>query len=458
MRKPRLLVMGVVLAFAAMLVPRGGLEPAYATVETPTDTAVVRMINATETAVDIYVNHGPSPAITDVKPLSIGPEFEVKDSSDRPYGTYTFSARPKGEPGAPVIASASVAASEGRYFSAVLQQTPSGASQIAVYEEPFTPTGDAHLTVRHNAALGPVTWRIHPKDPANGIPVDTREGTLANGQWQAAIDVTENDYVLEFVSGGQVVARVADLELEHEKNRVLTLAGRPAPSDDAGVLAGYVLEEVYQVALGPVQPDEVTAPSGPLTTTDDNAPLAFSCPAVEVWQANAATAQVGAVDPDGVVGGLAIDAIVPQTGGVGIRDVLAAAAIGEPATATIEVKSDVPAGQYAVTVVANRGTYGQQATCVMSVTVKAITIDRLRAEVNAHTAAGDIQGGTAGVLHGQLDAAEQQLAAGEHAEGCETLKTLTATIGSEKGKTISAPVAEQLEHEAKALRATLGCG
>ena len=458
MRKPRLLVMGVVLAFAAVMVPRGGLEPAYATIETPTDRAVVRMINATETAVDIYVNHGPSPAITDVKPLSIGPEFEVKDSNDRPYGTYTFSARPKGEPDAPVIAAASVAASEGRYFSAVLQQTPSGASRIAVYEEPFTPTGDAHLTVRHNAALGPVTWRIHPKDPANGIPVDTREGTLGNGQWQAAVDVTQNNYVLEFLSGGQVVARVADLELEHEKNRVLTLVGRPVPTSDPGQLERNVLEEEYQVPLGPAQPDEVTAPSDPFTTTDDNAPPAFSCPAAEVWQANAATAQIEAVDPDGVVGTLAIDAIVPQAGGIGIRDVVPAGAIGEPATATIEVKSDLPAGQYAVTVVANRGTYGQQATCVMSVTVKAITVDRLRDEVNTHTATGGIQSGTAGVLHDQLDAAEQQLAAGQQADACETLKALTATIGSEKGKTIAAPVAEQLEREAKALRETLGCG
>jgi hypothetical protein len=458
MRKPRTLVTGVVLAFAAMMVPRGGLEPAFATVEPPTDAAVVRMINATETAVDIYVNHAPSPTITDVKPLSIGPEFEVKDSSDRPYGTYTFSARPKGDPAAPVIASASVAASEGRYFSAVLQPTPSGVAQIAVYEEPFTPTGAALLTVRHNAALGPVTWRIHPKDPGNGIPADTREGTLGNGQWQAAIDVTPNDYVLEFLSGGQVVARHPDVELEHEKNRVLTLVGWPVATDDPNVLRRHLLEEEYQVPLGPSLPDEVTAPSGPLTTTDDNAPLVFSCPAVEVWQANAATAQVGVVDPDGVVGSLAVDAIVPQTGGIGIRDVLVAGAVGESATATIEVKSDVPAGEYAVTVIANRGTFGHQAGCVVSVTVKAITIGRLRDQVNTHTAAGDIQSGTAGVLHEHLDAAEQQLAAGQQAQGCETLKTLTATLGSEKGKTISAQVAEQLEREANALRATLGCG
>ena len=73
MRKPSLLVLGVVLASVAMTVPPGGLEPAFATVEQPTDRAVVRMINATDAAVDIYVNHAASPAITDVKPLSIGP-------------------------------------------------------------------------------------------------------------------------------------------------------------------------------------------------------------------------------------------------------------------------------------------------------------------------------------------------------------------------------------------------
>jgi hypothetical protein len=463
MPKVWLVLAACVLVYAAMMIDArvplgGGLEVVHATIEKPTDGAVMRMTNATDQAVDIYVNHAESPTMTDVKALSIGPEFQVKGQGDTPYGTYTFTARPKAQPGAPVIAAASVRFTEGASVSAVLHGTPAGGHQIAIYADDFSPTGAALLTVRNNSRAQQISWRIAPKDVNPSIPYDERQGTLGNGQSQVAIDVTQNDYVLEFLIDGQVVGRHPDVELEHEKNRVLTLVGDPQPSADPSVLRRHVLEQEFQVPLGPAQPDEVTPPADPLSTTDENAPLELDCAPVSVWQTNPAGVQISAIDPDGVVTNLAVDRIDPPVGGIGVSLVTASPAIGEAALATLVVGGDVPAGSFAVRIVVNRGSLGHQATCTLAVTVNAITIPRLRDLIGAFRASGDIRDDIADQLLVLLDQAEQQLAQGATAQACQTLKDVAAGVASEKGKAIAQPAGERLERETKALRSNAGCG
>ncbi len=467
MRKVALALTACVFAYAATMsegaVPLGGgVGVVHATVEQPIGDAplsIVRVTNATNDPVDIYVNDASAPALTDVKALSIGPELQVKGKDDAPYGTYTLSARPKASgPGAPVIAASSLTFVEGHYFSAVLHETGSGGHQIAIYDADFSPTGAALLTVRNNSSAREVSWRIFPKDVKPEIPYDARQGTLGNGQSQVAIDVTQNDYVLEFLVDGQVVGRHPDVELEHEKNRVLTLVGDPQPSGDPVVLRRHVLEEEFQVAAGPPLPDTVTPPADPMSTTDENAPITSACDPVDTWQTHAAAVQVSATDPDGVVTNLSLDRVEPAVGGIVITAMTPAPFIGATAFATLTVGADVPAGEYTVTMVANRGSLGQHATCTLAVRVRPITIERLRDVIATLRASGDVQDAFAGALLALLDQADQQLATGATAEACQSLKDVAAAVESEKDKAVAVAAAESLEPEVKALRTHLGCG
>ena len=454
-----------VLAFVSLFddaaVPLGGgVEVVHATVEQPigdSPHSIVRVTNATDEPVDVYVNHGVTPAMTDVHALSIGPELVVAGKDAAPYGAYTLTARPKASgPDAPVLAAASLTFAEGHYFSAVLQRTSAGAHQLAIYDADFSP-GDGRLTVRNNSRVAPVSWRIHPKDVKPEIPYDERSGTLGIGQQQVAIDVTETDYVLEFTVDGQVVGRHPDVEIEHEKNRVLTLVGDPQPSEDPVVLGRHVLEEEFQLLPGPDEPDAVTPPQDPLSTTDDNAPIEFSCGTLQTWQTRAATAQVAATDPDGVVTGLSIDS-PSAPAGIAIGQMTPAPAIGGTALATVAIGDDVPAGEHEVTIVANVGSLGHHATCTLSVTVRAVTIDRLRDVVATLRAGGEADPPFADELTALLDHAEQQLGAGATADACQTLKDVAARVQAEKGQAIAVAAAEGLEAEVGALRAALGCG
>jgi hypothetical protein len=460
-----LAVGAVALAFVALFddaaVPLGGgVEVVHATVEQPigdSPRSIVRVTNAIEMPVDVYVNHAATPAMTDVKALSIGSELVIEGKDAAPYGTYTLAARPKASgPAGPVIAAASLTFAEGHYFSAVLHETGPGTHQLAIYDADFAP-GDGRLTIRNNSRAASISWRIFPKDVKPEIPWDERTGTLGNGQQQVAIDVTQTDYVLEFMIDGQVVGRHPDVEIEHEKNRVLTLAGDPQPSVDPVVLRRHVLAEEFQLPRGPSEPDSVRPPEDPISTTDDNAPIDFTCGALETWQTHAAAAQVAATDPDGVVTNLSV-ATSGLPDGIVVTAMAPASAIGGTALATVTVGGDVPAGNYGVTIVANVGSLGHQAGCTLPVTVRAITIDRLRDLVAALRDSGDADAAVAAELAALLDQAEQQLDAGATADACQSLKDLAARVQAEKGVAITVVAAQGLEDEAQALRAGLGCG
>ena len=361
-------------------------------------------------------------------------------------------------PGAPVIAASSLTFVEGHYFSAVLHETGSGGHQIAIYDADFSPTGAALLTVRNNSSAREVSWRIFPKDVKPEIPYDARQGTLGNGQSQVAIDVTQNDYVLEFLVDGQVVGRHPDVELEHEKNRVLTLVGDPQPSGDPVVLRRHVLEEEFQVAAGPPLPDTVTPPADPMSTTDENRPD------------NVCLRSGGHVaDARGSGAGLRHRprrrrdeplARPRRTSGGRNRD------HGDDAGAVHRCDgvrdADRRRGRARGGVHGHDGRQSRQPRSARHVHAgRAGQADHDRAPARRHRnapASGDVQDAFAGALLALLDQADQQLATGATAEACQSLKDVAAAVESEKDKAVAVAAAESLEPEVKALRTHLGCG
>jgi hypothetical protein len=428
------------------------------TVEQPLNSAHVWWVNATSQPVDIYVNHADQPALTDVKSLEIGPQFKVVGKDSTPYGTYTFSARPKADPSAPALAAVSVAFEKGKSFSAVLQNTPSGGHQISVYENDFSASGgtSGRMTVRHNARPPQIAWRIRPKELKPEIPVDPRAGTLMTSRWQVATDVVQNDYRFEALVDGTVVAVHPNLALEHEKDRTVYVVGDPKPT----TLQRHVLQQEFQLPPGPAQPGEVTPPADPIWTTDENAAIVFTCEPLELWQTNPASIQITAVDPDGVVTNLSIDRVDPDGAHIVIagNGAIPAPGVGGEARATVEVLTDVPTGDYDVTIVANRGSLGHRATCSLPVTVKPITIARLRSQVDQYDASGDFQAPVAHSLRGILVQAQQHLDGGDTAQACARLKDFLTLLASEKGKGVTQAAHDNLERETKALRTVLGCG
>lgn len=429
------------------------------TVERPVDRGEVWMVNATMGDVGFYVNHHTRSA--DVDALKIGPELQVNGDDTRPYGVYSISARWKDRPDLPALAAASVDVEPTQSFDAVLHHNPAGGYRISIYENLFSPPSDAPgLIVRHVAGAPHVTWRFRPKDVKPEIPVDTREGELAVGEWQMATAVVQNDYWFEVLVDGVVVALHPDLELEHEKTTVVHVAGNLAPDIDPDSRSAALLEQELQIAPGPNPPATVTPPAGPVTSTDDNEPIVMTCAGVTTWQTHPTASQVTAVDPDGRVTDLSIVDIAPDLGDIAIRDhgVIPAMAIGDAATANVEIGGDLPHGHYDVTVTANREGLGDRATCQLEVEVRPISLARLEQVVDEHTMAAVIDPALSELLIRLLKDARIELDDGDVVSACEYLKEVVAQVNNQKGKAITEVAANQLDREAKALRADLGCG
>ena len=425
------------------------------------------VLNATGLPIDVYVNHEINPSISDPKPLVgefvnddelVPTVFVVDDTTSRPYGAYTFSVRVKGNPAGEVLAAASIVLAQGHSFSGVFHPRPAGGYVFSIYENDLSDGSEARLTVRHTATR-PVAWELHPNgDPRN--PPDHRSGSLASGEWQIARNVVDNAYLIECFADGERVARYDDLRLAVGKNIIVYLIGDLLPTVDQERLKRPVAYQELEFDPGAPAETVTTAPAPPLSTSDSNAAIDFTCDAIELWQTNAATAPVSAVDPDGVVTNLSIDRVDPPVGGIDILGgaVTAAPAIGEPATAEVTIKNDVPAGVHRVWIVANRGSAGHQATGALVVTVKPITIDRLQALVDQFQASGEIDDPVADTLRALLAQAQQDLEAGDLGRTCAELKDFLGVLGSEKGKGVAQAAHDQLERETKALRTDLGCG
>jgi len=430
--------------------------------------AEIYFVNATGRNVDVYINYLAEPTVSDPKPLVLSPTsddldppvFVVKDDYATPYGVYTFSIRLRGDIGGQVLAEASIDLQRTHSYTAVFHELDPGEFQLSIYENDLTDGALARLTVVHAAQPMEITWEIRPNEEDPRIPPDERGGSLQRSEWQTATNIVDNDYVIEFFVDGQLVARNPDLDLAREKIFVVIVYGDPAPASNDQLLLRPMTYLEFEFDPGDPEPIEISAPALPLSMSDDNAPVEFMCQPIEIWQTNEATTTVTAVDPDGIVRNLSIDRVEPSLGGV---DILGGAfhpslAIGHPASAEITLKADIPHGIFTIVIGANRGTLAHQATCSFEVSVKPITIDRLRSVVDGYRQSGDIELDMADALMALLDGAEQHLAEGSTEQACQYLKDVLTLIGAEKGKAVSDIAHDHIERETKALRTDLGCG
>lgn len=434
------------------------------------DSGEVFVVNATDRSVDIHVNGGAHPVISDPTPLADGSAHTdeltpdvlvVRDEPARPYGMTTLAAHPKGQPGAPALAAASVELVQGRSFTAVLHEVAEDEFQMSIYENDLQAGGDARIMLV-NAAVGEVvTWRLEPNGESPAIPVDVRTGRLAPGEWQQCDGVVDNDYRVEFSVDGQTVGRHVDIDLAVEKFFVACLIGTPVPSVDDSVLESKVVFIELEFDTGPARPPSTTAPAPPLASTDTNEPLAFACTPVEIPQTQEATTIVTARDPDGVVVSLAITAVDPPVGGIEILDgaFTPSSGLGEPATAVVRLKDDLPPGSYDVTIEANLGSLAQYGACVLVVTVRAATVASVTDQVaQLREEVGAISPEAATGLLALLGDAADHLDAGDLGAACASLKQLLDDVGAGAGRTMTVTAAEALTRSVKAARSGLGCG
>lgn len=426
------------------------------------------IINATAQSIDVYINFLPQPSISDPKPLALSPTkdefnaavFVAKDDFATPYGVYTFSVRTKGDPGSAVLGEASIDMQRGRSYTGVFHELEPGAFRFSIYENDLSDGALARLTVIHAARAPEISWEIRPNGEDPRIPPDVRAGTLRRGEWQIARNITDNDYVIDFTVGGELVARNPDLDLARAKNFVVILFGDPPPASDAQRLLRPMVYQELEFDAGPAEASEVTPPAPPLSASDRNAPVTFRCEPLSIWETNAATAAVSASDPDGMVVDLSLAGVVPKVDGVQLvgASFRPSIAIGEPASASLAIGSDVPHGVYSVSIAANRGSHAHQARCELTLTVRPITVARLREVTARHGQSGDIDAERVDALDGLLAGAQRDLEAGDRVAACESLKDVLTLIGSHKGKAVSDRAHDHLERETKALRRDLQCG
>lgn len=438
----------------------------------PVEKARCWMVNGTDRDIDIYVNYADNPLITDIQGLSIGSVLTLDGSQTRPYGSYTFEARDKGDPDGPVLASASVTLDEGDSFSAVLHPVGGDDYAMSIYTNDYSASEEARFVVRHCAEPAEIDWQISQNGETPRVPDDPRSGTLERGEWQEATDVTEADYLMEVFVDGEVVTLERDLELEVETVYAAYVVGAPEPlhvdpsnnyeeSSDSGIDEGkWILFHGFEVKPGDDVADTVTPPADPTKVADTNQRIEFDCPTVDIHETNVTEVELGATDPDGYVTGLAIDDIEPKTDSIGIVDnsIDRTQVEGGTTTATLRVGSDVPTDRYDVTVEANPNSLGARATCTVPVNVKPIPVSRLYDLVDRYQLSEDIDQQIATDLNELLDQAADHLRAGEETEACADLKAFLDTIGNHKDKGVSESAYNDLQTETKAVRTDIGCG
>lgn len=471
--------------------------------ERPIEDARCWLFNTADRDVDVHVNYHETPFAT-VRPEEDQPVFSVDSAANGTYGTYTFEARAPGD--GTLFASVSVPLEEGDSYAVVFHQVGDAEYAMAAYESDFSPSASTRFEIRHTGRPEEIQWTLAPKAEADPrIPVDERSGTLERGQWQQALDVVENEYRLEILVDGEVVAFRQDLELEANRMIVVYLLDDPQPWYGSDQKEDHILRQEYQIQTGDAKADIVTDPADPFSTSDENEPIQFDCEDVELYHTNRVETIIEATDPDGIVTDLGIADVTPDADGFVMPDenVDPAFAIGGTTTATLLMKPKVSPGSYDVEIISNPDTLGEQVTCVVDVEVKPITVERLRDLVTSYHEDGEMTDAIANELLALLNAAEGYLnpaetsqveslaqdilgliedflgsdlrtsleaeldalfeAAGifpseDPASACDSLKRVVKVVGENKEEGISVEATVDIETETKALREYLGCG
>jgi hypothetical protein len=430
------------------------------TFEQPDGEAIVWFVNGTHVPVDVYVNYHDEPEVTDLKPLELGPDVTFGDE-DRPYGTYTFEARQKGEPDGAVLAAGSLAVEDSQGYHACFHRVGADEFRFSMYQNDFSDATETRLEVRHLAFPPTIEWRATPapeSDPS--IQPDERSGTLARGEWQQAQDLVQNQYFFEVLVDGQRGAYQQTVEQETDRALVVHVVGDMNPDFDEEEATRRVLVDELQVATTDDERRPVTTdPEPPLCDEDRNRRIEMDCPESVAYETNETAAHVSAVDPDGVVTGMEVVRVRPEEGEFEIPDGsgLAVDAVGETATAEVVSNSDNLPGTYEVTLRANPESLGERAECTLVFEVKPIDLDRIGSLVGRYRESDDIEGETADDFRRLLNAATTAAERGATKRVCTLVEEIENLANDQKDDTMSDEASEQIESETKRLHENLGC-
>lgn len=184
-----------------------------------------------------------------------------------------------------------------------------------------------------------------------------------------------------------------------------------------------------------------------------NQAVAITCPGpMSTLQGVATTAGVTATDPDGRVTAFSAAVGPGDPGTVTVGDVTPAAAAGGTASATLDVAATTPAGTFTVTLTAaNDDATPQTASCTVDVEVSPVTVDALRALVEAMVGDGRVAADKAKLLERRLDRVADAMADGRGADAAAQLRAFANQVQGLAPRWISPESADLLVAEAALL-------
>jgi hypothetical protein len=440
--------------------PPGVCDETQMTFERPDGEAIVWFVNGTHVPVDVYVNYHDEPEVTDLKPLEAGPDVTFGDD-DRPYGTYTFEARQKGDPDGAVLAAGSLTVEDSQSYHACFHRVGADEFRFSTYQNDFSDTAETRLEVRHLAFPPTVEWRATPAPESDpDVRPDERSGTLERGEWQQARDLVENQYFFEVLVDGQRGAYQQTIEQETDKMLVVHVVGDLSPDFHEEEATRRVLVDELQVVTTDDDPRPVTTdPEPPLCDEDRNRRIEMDCPESVAYETNAAEAEATATDPDGIVTGMAIHSVYPASGNFEIPDgaFTFAENIGDTLTAVLRCSPDNLPGSYNVRLKANPESLGERATRDVLVDVREIDLARLRDLVDQYEASGDIRKKFADEMRKELDKTENALDAGNLEKTCKESEKFIKTASDNKDAGVSEPATVDIEVEGGRFHKNIGC-
>jgi hypothetical protein len=249
----------------------------------------------------------------------------------------------------------------------------------------------------------------------------------------------------------------------------------PVVGPDDGFLPGGARRLVVGVDTDTAEDwafaDDLLGPSNtPTPATPYDAPPVVGCGAgVAVDEGTPADAGLTATDPDGLITSFSARA-APDPGTFSVTAVIASAAAGDPASATLHVSAATPPGSYAVTITAlNDEVPPQTASCDLTVTVNGLpdptpeptpvppagpSTSALWSLANQLAAQG-VAPGKALLVTERLERIDRFMASGQDAAAAAQAQALANQVMGLSPRWISDAAARSLAAEADALRAAL---
>jgi hypothetical protein len=234
--------------------------------------------------------------------------------------------------------------------------------------------------------------------------------------------------------------------------------GNPQPdTTELNDLEDYLLVQEFKLPPGPRLAKTTTDPREAFANSNANQPVSFEVPELEVFQTNPTKGTVTATDPDGYITDIGIKAIDPDLGSIRIPDggVAPSPELGARGSALICIDADTPAGTYAIDVWTNPESAAQTAVAMVPLTIKAITVERLRALVDAYAGQDRIEPAFADELRAILDEVAAALAQDAPLLAQQKLTTFADRVESLAGGAIQEQPSKDLSRESKAFIATL---